>query len=409
MALNVSRDGVRRFLLDAQDLTDDHHYAPERTATPASVLKQIRRLEAVQLDPVSAVERNQHLVLAARVSGYAPSLLERLLTQKQIFEYWGHAACVFPMEDYPIFEGKRRRDRARMASDIDEITRAVRAVLGELRRRGPLPARAFASGERMRGWWDIRGPRTKTTSHALNLLWYTGRVMVVRRDGLERSFDLPERAVPAAVLRRAREIDPAEADDALLLKYMRAHRVFDLGEWAFGWRKISIAQRRTAVANLVRAGTVVPLAVDGSRRPYFILAEDEDRLRRHARASRESAPGEGPIRFLSPLDNLLWRRERLADCFGFDYTWEVYVPAAKRRYGYYTMPVLAGGRLIGRMDPRLDRDRHRLIVNFLHLEPRVAVTRRLREALHAALDGFARFHGVSEVVAARTRPAALLR
>src|SRR5256885_16268230 len=102
--LAVSRQAIRRFLLEAQDLLGDHHYRPAAVATSGQVLREIRRLEAVQLDPVAAVERNQHLVLAARVPGYTPALLERLLAQRRIFEYCGHAACVFPIEGDPIFE-----------------------------------------------------------------------------------------------------------------------------------------------------------------------------------------------------------------------------------------------------------------------------------------------------------------
>ncbi len=395
--VRATPEGVRRFLLDAQDLAGDHHYAPGDPATSERVLGQIRTLEAVQLDPVAAVERNQHLVLAARVPGYTPPVLERLLAQRRVFEYWGHAACVFPIEDYPIFRGKRRGAQTLLRPELAKLRSVVRTVLTRLEREGPLPARAFAAGHRVRGWWDITGPKTKATSHALNILFDAGLVMVARREGLERSFDLPERVVPADLLRRAREIDPREADEALLAKYMRAHRVFDLSDWAFGWRKIPAPRRRAIVDRLIRAGEVVALEIDGTRRSYFVLAGDVDRLRRHDRAARDRAAEGGPIRFLAPLDNLLWRRERVADFFGFDYTWEVYVPARRRRYGYYTMPILAGDRLVGRIDPRLDRERGRLVVNLLRFEPGIRAPAALRKRVLNALEAFAHFHGAGSV------------
>src|SRR2546422_1074870 len=387
--LAVTRQGIRRFLLEAQDLLGDHHYRPAAVATSGQVLREIRRLEAVQLDPVAAVERNQHLVLAARVPGYTPALLERLLAQRRIFEYWGHAACVFPIEDYPIFEHKRRQIRRRLRTALARVRPVARAVLARLEREGPLPARAFTSNQRVHGWWDIKGPRTNATSHALNLLSYVGQVMVSRREGLERHFDLPERVVPVEWLRRARKID--------------------LGDWAFGWRRTPGAQRRPIVEKLIRAGTVVPLRIDGVRRPYFLLAEDEGRLRRHERhASQTQQITDAPVRFLAPLDNLLWRRERVRDFFDFDYTWEVYVPPAKRAYGYYTMPILAGDRFVGRFDPRLDRESGRLIINLLRLERGVDATTQLRRALEDALEAFARFHGASDLHIVRSRPARLL-
>src|SRR5438309_278237 len=407
--LAVTRQGIRRFLLEAQDLLGDHHYRPAAVATSGQVLREIRRLEAVQLDPVAAVERNQHLVLAARVPGYTPALLERLLAQRRIFEYWGHAACVFPIEDYPIFEHKRRQTRRRLRTDFERVRPAARAVLARLEREGPLPARAFTSEQRVHGWWDIKGPKTKITSHALNLLSYVGQVMVIRREGLERHFDLPERVVPPELLGRARDIDPREADRALLMKYMRAYRIIDLRDWAFGWRRVPGLNRRAIVKRLIRAGTVIPLQIDGVRGSYYMLAEDEARLRRHdRRASQMRQITDVPVRFLAPLDNLLWRRERIRDFFDFHYTWEVYVPPAKRAYGYYTMPILAGDRFIGRFDPRLDREHGRLVINLLHLERGVQATARLRTALEDALQAFARFHGASDLRVVRSRPARLL-
>jgi uncharacterized protein YcaQ len=234
--------------------------------------------------------------------------------------------------------------------------------------------------------------------------------MVARRDGVERYFDLPQRVVPSEVLRNAADIAPQDANEALLAKYMRALRVFDLSDGTFGWRRIPAKQRRAIVARLIRAGIVVPLQIDRTRRPYFLLAEDVDRLRRHRDVAREEeATMMAPVRFLPPLDNLLWRRERLADVFGFAYRWEVYVPAAQRKYGYYTMPILAGDRLIGRINPLLDRDAGRLIVNLLHLERDVTPTPQLRAALRDALEGFARLHGASKLTIGRSSPAHLLR
>ncbi len=209
--LQATAREVRRFLLEAVDLSSVHRYEAGGTATPEQVMQEIRHLEAVQLDPVAAVERNQHLVLAARVPGYTPALLEGLLSRGQVFEYWGHAACVFPIEGYPIFEGKRRAQRKRLAPQLAPLRSVAKAVLARLEREGPLPARAFRGSPRIRGWWDTAGPKTKATSHALTLLLGTGQVMVARRDGVERYFDLPERVVPPEVLRNATDISLEDA------------------------------------------------------------------------------------------------------------------------------------------------------------------------------------------------------
>jgi uncharacterized protein len=404
--LEVSREGVRRFLLEAQHLAGN---GGPSVGGSRGVLEELRHLECVQIDPVAAVERNQHLTLAARLPGYTPAILEQLLSERRVFEYLANAACVIPIEDYPIFEGTRRRMRRMLQPYLAPIKPVARRVLTRLEREGPLPARAFDSKDRVRGWWDLAGPRTKATSHALGILADLGQIMVVRREGVERYFDLTERVVPPELLRRASEIHAHDADETLLQKYLRAFRVIELGDFRFGWRRMPAAERRRIVGRRVADGRIVPLAVEGVARRYFVLAEDVETLERHHRAAR-SGPADSTgarIRFLPPLDNLLWRRERIADLFGFAYTWEIYVPPAKRRYGYYTMPVLAGDRLIGRIDPLLDRERGRLVVNLLHLEPGVRPTRSLRRNLRTALEQFARFHGAGTVSVRRTRPSRL--
>jgi len=389
--------GVRRFLLEALDLDHDGAYHPGRT-TPAHVLREIRRLEAVQIDPVAAVERNQHLVLANRLRGYRPVMLDALLAQRRIFEYWANAACVIPIEDYWMFAGVRERMQRADARERAVLRGPGARVLRELEDNGPMPSRAFLADRRISGYWDNQGPKTKATSHALNVLWYRGEVMVVRRDGVERYFDLPHRVVPPDVLTHAQTATVAEADEALLDKYLRAYKIFEVGDFRFGWRKLPAPQRRKIVEARVRGGDVIRLEIEGVRRQYYTLTRNLAALRRHDREARtERGWPDRPIRFLSPLDNLLWRRERLADLFGFSYVWEIYVPAHKRRFGYYTMPILAGDRFIGRMDPRLDRANRRMEVRVLPFEPDVRVTRALRRNVEAALEGFAAFHGGADL------------
>src|SRR5438132_2242955 len=306
--LRVTRDAVIRFLLGAQHLAHDGPRGLGPAPTPAAVLREIRHLECVQIDPVSVVERNQHLVLAARLPGYLPRTLGELLRRRRVFEYWANASCIIPVEDYPIFEGTRRRYRKRLAPDLTALRPVVRRIFADIDAHGPLAARAFVSDHRVRGAWDLGDPKTKATSHALSLLLKTGDLLVVKREGLERYFDLPERTVPAALMRRARAISAYDADELLLEKYLRAYRLFDAGDPRFGWR---------------------------------------------------------------------------------------------------AMPILFGDRLVGRLDPHLDREERRLVIRLLHLEPQVRPTGRLRRALRAALESFARFHGAADLKIGRAVPAGL--
>jgi len=403
--LVVSPSGVARFLLSQQGLGAGREWPSG--AGSAAALGAIRRLECVQLDPVAVVERNQHLVLAARLRGYAPRSLDALRRQGAVFEYWANAACVLPIERFPLFEGTRRRFRRRLAPELRPLRPIVRRMFAALEAGGPLAAREFVSPERLRGYWDGAEARTKATSHALTLLFRTGALVVARREGAERYFDLPERVIPAPLLRDAEAMATEDADEGLLDMYLRAYRIVDGSDARFGWRALGAAGRAAAIRRRQRAGTIVPLHIPGVSRQYFALAEDVPALRRWDRTTQDDAAGREGARFLPPLDNLLWRRERIADLFGFRYLWEGYLPAARRQYGHYAMPILIGSRLVGRIDPRLDRARGRLVIRLLHLEPGVAVTRALRRELAAGLDAFARFHRVRGVEVEQTEPARL--
>jgi len=404
--LSVSAAGAAGFLADVQHLTGALGAAPARAATPAAALREIRHLECVQIDPVAVVERNQHLVLAARVPGYAPARLVELLHRGRLFEYWANAICAIPIEDFPMFEGTRRWFQRYLASEIAALRPVVRRIVAQLEKEGPRPARAFVSPERIRGHW---GAEAKATSHALTLLFRAGRLVVARREGAERYFALPEQVIPADLRARARAVTTAEANDALFGKYVRACRVFDARDPRLGWGRVPAAARRNALARRLRAAEIVPLRIEGVARPYFVRAQDVDALRRRDAAARVGGEPDEGVRFLAPLDNLLWRRERLSDLFGFEYRWEGYTPVSQRRYGHYAMPILSGARLIGRLDPRLDRERGRLVVRLLHLERGVAPTRRLRDRLAAALERFAAFHGARDYAVERTDPPRLWR
>jgi uncharacterized protein len=383
----------------------------QRRATPDDVLQLISHLECVQIDPVAAVARNQHLVLGARLPGYQPELLNQLLEQHQVFEYIANAACVLPMVDYPLIQGIRRRFEAALAAEISKYQEVAAEVLRRLSREGALPASAFETNDKVHGYWDNQAPKTKATSHVLNLLNDTGTIRVVKRDGNTRFFDLAEYTIPQSIWQDAKGIETHDAERLLMEKYMRAYRIFDLSDSRFGWARWKAAERKAALSPYLSRGAVIPLAIEGCKTEYYILAEDVDELcaierkmllgqERSVTVPRKATSvtvAGRDIRFLPPLDNLLWRRGRVLDLFSFDYKWEIYTPVEKRTYGYYTMPILAGDRLIGRIDPKLDRTRGVLEIQSIYLEPAVRPTKLLAEALETGLRRFARLHGAKDI------------
>ncbi len=399
--LQTTKRALRRFLLEKQFLL---HPSEERASSAEAmrqrVLDMIRHLECVQIDPVSAVRPNQHLTLAARVAGYEPGILNELLYKNETFEYRANAECIIPMEHYPIFEPTRQRLKQLMQSHIDKIWPIAEQVLQKLESEGPLPAKSFESNQRVHGYWDNVNAKTKATSHALNLLKDAAQIRIVGREGNQRLFDVTSRSVPAELLQQAEQIDTVEALEAMLQKYFRAYRVFEPSDPRLGWQSLSAKERREAIDLRVKSGEIVPVEVAGLNKHYYILASDRDRLTVHDdedRARSIENEAELPIHFLPPLDNLLWSRKRLADLFDFEYRWEIYTPAVKRKYGYYAMPILAGDRLIGRMDPRLDIKQGHLTVQLLQIDPEIDFTECLRDGVQRALESFAHLHGAKTV------------
>lgn len=399
--LQTTKRALRRFLLEKQFLL---HPAEERTSSAEAmsqrVLDLIRHLECVQIDPVSAVRPNQHLMLAARIAGYKPGILNELLRKNEIFEYMANAACIIPMEHYPIFEPTRQRLKQQMQSHIDKIWPIAEQVLQKLENEGPLPAKSFESNQRVHGYWDNVNAKTKATSHALNLLTDAAQIRIVGREGNQRLFDVTKRSVPHELLQQAERINTGEALEAMMQKYFRAYRVFEPSDPRFGWQSLSAKERREAIDLHVKSGEIAQVEVAGLNKQYYILASDMDRLSIQEDEDRTRAIGneaELPIHFLPPLDNLLWSRKRLTDLFDFNYRWEIYTPAVKRKYGYYAMPILAGDRLIGRMDPRLDIKQGHLTVKLLQIDPEYDYTEYLRESVQRALESFAHLHGAKTV------------
>lgn len=396
----ATKGTLRWFLLEKSGLLHQNLQGPPPTKN--DVLDVVKRLECVQIDPVAAVERNQHLALSARMPRYQPDLLNSLLASKDVFETMANALCAIPMEDYPIFESTRARLRTRLAEELDTYKDSAREILARLEREGPLPAKAFEANHRVHGYWDNQAPKTKITSHVLNLLTDSSVIRVVERQGNTRLFDLTERTVPHQLLEASSVISMEESQLLLLEKYMRAYRIFDLSDARFGWQYDKVLDRKAKFEPYLNRGFVVPLHIEGVRTTYYALAEDLPFLEELTNDEGRKEPQ--TVRFLPPLDNLLWRRPRLVDLFDFDYKWEIYTPATKRQYGYYAMPILYGSRLIGRIDPLLDRKNQQLIIENLQLEPGTKVTKRLQSDLWKELRRFATFHGARDIEIRQSLP-----
>lgn len=418
--LAISRAAARRWLLARQGLLA----APggpqawrQELKGAAGARAAIARLQCVQIDPMALVERNHHLVLQARVGAFAPADLDGLFAAGAVFEYYANALCLLPIEGFPYLWPAMVQARWNQAAERRRHGALIAGILDHIRRHGPTAARELGNdGPRLAGYgWDPAEKTTKASNHVLDLLWLAGEIMVARRQGNEKYWDLTERVLPphlAAALppepppgppgaARVWKTSPDHPSVAAWLaeRYIDAFGLFDAGDFRWGWQHHGADGRKALLQARLAAGAIVPVRIEGVKRAYYAPAAAAGELQ--AAAGWEPEPA---IAFLPPLDNLLWRRERLSDLFAFDYTWEAYVPPAKRRFGAYVMPILEGDRLIGRLAPRLDRAASVLHVEGLWLEPGVGAGADRRRRLARALHHFAAWHGAAGVRLAKCEP-----
>lgn len=422
----ITKSAARRYLLARLGLSPTRPWRDELRGVEG-VMATLERLESIQLDPVNVIGRNQALVLLQRVKQPGDGL-DVLLNAGRVFEYLCPVRMAYPMAELPQFRVRMRQRLAdpEMADWLGRVDGAARHVIAELKREWPQPSRALDNDERVKGWWDAAdNPATKATRNALDLMEVTGQVVTARRSGIERYFALPEQAWPAELLAAGERISEEEWREFIVAKYLRGHVLtHGLGP-RFGWIRLSASERQPLLASWLADGRLLEFAIPGVRRPYYAMRADGEALLTLAAAERaggdatawdevaatgrvRDAGTDGPVFILPPLDNLLFQRERLVDLFGFDYTWEVYMPPAKRQYGPYTMPLLAGERFIGRLDARLDRGAATLCVNILEFEPELRPGARLKKAVRGAVTTLAKQLGATRVTAVGDRVALTL-
>jgi uncharacterized protein YcaQ len=342
----ISAATARRFLVLR------HLLAPPRSLPPttAGVLAVVERLGSLQFDPLEVAGRNHDLVLQARVSGYRRELCDELLYgRRELFETYNKSLNLLPARELPYYRiswrhGLEGRGGELVASQAELAQR----ILDEIRRDGPKCSLDFEREAAIDWWW---GPTTAVRA-VLEALCVSGTIGLARREGNRRYYDLTERLYPAELL----AVEVAERDQLRhkLLSRYRAHGLLGTSGTGELWIGTGLAPLRAELrAELVEAGELMPLVIGGIRGERFVLGSELSTLDRAEREAEQSASPS--VSFIAPLDPLMWDRSLLLPLWGFDYRWEVYTPAASRRWGYYVLPVLFGDRLVGRIEPRLDR------------------------------------------------------
>ena len=404
--LSIGRLLARRFLVLRHLLAPPRSLPPE----PESVMRVVDRIGSIQFDPLEIAGRNHDLVLLARVAGYERWWTDRLLYEERVlFEAYNKGLSILPTAELPWY--RLTWDRARASHEggaFDEHAPLVEELLGLIRERGSLSSTDVEPRAAIEWYWRP----TNQVRAILEALAEAGILGLSRRDGNRRVYDLAERLFPGDLLDQR----PAERDQRRhrLLSRYRAHGLLGAtgsSELWYGTGRTAV-ERKELLAELVEDGTLVPAAVEGVRGSRFIVAAEVPLLEQAERELAARVPpggAEAGAAFLAPLDPLVWDRDVLRALFDFDYVWEVYVPARKRRWGYYVLPILYGDRLVGRIEPRIERatDALRVLDVWWEADVDPVAEPGLVQAIAGALEAHRRFGNVGRILlprSARHRP-----
>jgi uncharacterized protein len=390
--VKVSAESARRFLVAR------HFLAPARSVAGGldGVMEVFRRFGSIQFDPIAVAGRNHDLVLHARVAGYEAAWCDVLYQRREIFEATNKALSLIPASEFPWFRLPSGRKGPRFhAAILAENAVVAERVLGRIRAEGALSALDFEPEHGAPKDWF--GMPENVVRAVLEAYTVTGAIGLARRDGNRRYYDLLERLLPAEVL--AREVPVREQLRHKLLSRYRAHGLLGAGGAAGTFDRIANPEsapgrpgRNELRAELVELGALVPVDVEGVRGKRFVLGEELALLRAPPEPARSVA-------FIAPFDSLLWDNALLANLFAFDYVWEGFFPPAKRRWGWYVLPICFGDHLVGRIEPRIDRDRARVDVLGIWWQDGFAPRRAsgFVDAMCDALRAYLRFAGAGRL------------
>ena len=395
-------------------LQRQHLARPHATALTAKRLGRfVEDVGGLQLDSINVLDRAHYLTVWSRFGPYDRARLDRLVYRRRLlFEYWAHAACLVPTSMLPWWRRAMLDYRSRhtgWSGWLRRNAKVLSTVQAAVQANGP-KGNADFEGRRPAGgggWWSWR-----PVQHALHHLWMTGALTIHSRQHFQKRYDLLERALPDA-----HGIEPVSSEEfqrwhlTRSLHAMGAATELDLARY-LTFPRFKPGARRAALRGLLERGDVTEIEIEGTPGGWLALTSDLPAL---ARAGRTATPSLGTT-LLSPFDSLLWHRERVARLFGFDYRIEVYTPGPKRVHGYYTLPILHHGHLIGRVDAKSHRAERRLEVRHVHFEPwfaaaQAAPTGRERldqdEALAGvieALSSLAAFASADDMQISRVTP-----
>lgn len=392
----LTKAQAREFILAKQGLLGSYRFAGKEGA-----YAYVRQAGCIQYDPVDVCGKNAELTLQSRVKGFRKSMLSDLLYRDRLLvDYADKELSIWPAEDWPYFSSYRERSKA-LGASFSGLAELEQKALAYIRANGPvssdtLPIDGEIFWHSSMHWSGNWHKKSQAARSVLEQLYTDGTLVIHHKNGSRKFYDLAERYLEASLL----EAGQPCADDKALLCWRILRRIgavgllWDKNSTAFLGIDLNAEKRGLALSSLESEGAILPVLVEGIKTPFYFRSEDEPLMQTILAGAFDSKPR---MELLAPLDPMLWDKALVAALWDFRYSWEIYTPADKRKYGYYTLPVLWGENFIGRIESVADRKTDTLRVKNIWFEPGVRRTKKLQTALDRTLRRFAEFNDCTNV------------
>lgn len=394
--MSITKQQARQFVLAKQGLIGACRFIGKEGA-----YDYVRQAGCIQYDPVDVCGKNAELTLWSRVKGFKKSMLfELLYKDRLLIDYADKELSIWPTEDWPYFSSYRERSKS-LGETFEGLEELKEQAVAYIDKNGPvcsdsLPIKGeiyWHSSMHWSGNWDKLSPAARSV---LEQLYTDGELIIHHKQGSRKYYDLATKYIPSSVLEAE---NPCKDDDSfiswrVLRRIGAVGLLWDKNSTAFLGINLNAATRRRILDNLMDEGMICQVMVEGIKTPFYYLSEDDSLMQQIIEGCADIKPR---MSFIAPLDPLMWDKSLIYALWDFKYAWEIYTPAVKRKYGYYTLPILFGDRFAGRIDTVADRKEHVLYVKGLWWEPGIRQTKKMETALDKILRSFSRFNECQEV------------
>ncbi len=362
---------------------------PTPNPRKSDLLHVIRQMGVLQIDTINVVNRSPYLVLWSRLGNYDPTWLEKIHKEGKLFEFWAHANCFIPMEDYPLFR-RKMLERATHWWPVSEWAKdhpdTINLVLKTIKEKGPMKAADFPKRTgNNQGWWDWKDEKI-----ALDMLWTRGDLMIPFRKNFQRYYDLQENVID--YIEEKDVPDLTTFNEKLVektIKILGATRE----KWVADYYRLKKIEVRKSIQSLVRQHRLISLDSDDFPEGILIHKDNQDLMDQALMGNLKAEY----TTILSPFDPLIWDRVRAKELFDFDFSLECYLPAPKRKFGYFSLPILHNGQLIGRMDSKAHRKEKRFEIKSLHFESWFKPDHLFFSEISITLQNLANWHQTPQI------------